>query len=86
MSSSGRKPKTSLRDFRVKSTLDDSYRNGIFELETDLSATTCPCAFHAEVSFELLDPVGKVVASETKPVAVQSHGEKNRPLQRATAA
>ncbi len=30
-------PRTSLRDFRVKSTLDDSYRDGIFELETTVA-------------------------------------------------
>ncbi|WP_416349500.1 glycoside hydrolase family 2 TIM barrel-domain containing protein [Proteiniphilum sp.] len=67
-------PKTSLRDFRVTSTLDDSYRNGILELETTVSNYQSG-ASHADVSYELLDPSGKVVASETKPIAVQSHGE-----------
>lgn len=32
-------PKTSLRDFRVKSTLDDNYKNGIFELKPPLAIT-----------------------------------------------
>ena len=67
-------PKTSLRDFRVKSTLDESYRNGIFELETTVSNYQSGASY-AEVSYELLDPNGKVVASETKPVGVQGLGE-----------
>lgn len=67
-------PKTSLRDFRVKSTLDDSYQNGIFELETTVS-NYGPGASYADVTFELLDPSGKSVATETKPVSVQGNGE-----------
>ena len=67
-------PKTSLRDFRLKSTLDDSYRNGIFELETTVSNYQSGTSL-AEVSYELLDPSGKVVSTATKPIAIQSHGE-----------
>lgn len=67
-------PKTSLRDFRVKSTLDDDYLNGIFELETTVSNYQSGASY-ANVSYELLDPYGKVVSSQTKPIAVQSHGE-----------
>ncbi len=46
-----RKPRTSLRDFRVKST-DESYRDGIFELETTV-ANYGRGASAAEVSYEL---------------------------------
>lgn len=67
-------PKTSLRDFRVKSTLDENYRNGIFELETTVGNYQSGASY-AEVSYELLDHLGKIVTSETKPIAVQSHGE-----------
>ena len=67
-------PKTSLRDFRVKSTLDDTYKNGIFELETTVS-NYAQSASYAQVSYELLDASGKAVASETKPVSVQGNGE-----------
>ncbi len=67
-------PKTSLRDFRVKSTLDDSYRHGIFELETTVSNYKSGVSY-AEVSYELLDPSGKVVAAATKLIGIQSHGE-----------
>lgn len=67
-------PKTSLRDFRVTSTLDESYLNGIFELETTVANYQSGASF-ADVSYELLDHLGKVVTSETKPIAVTSHGE-----------
>jgi beta-galactosidase len=67
-------PKTSLRDFRVKSILDDSYSNGIFELETTISNYN-PGVSHAEVSYELLDGAGKTVASGSKPVSIQGNGE-----------
>lgn len=67
-------PKTSLRDFRVKSTLDDSYKNGIFELETTVSNYAQGVSY-AEVSYELLDTAGKQVASGSKAIGVQRQGE-----------
>ncbi len=67
-------PKTSLRDFRVKSTLDDTYKNGIFELETTVANYVSGASF-ANVSYELTDVSGKTVASETKPISVKSLGE-----------
>ena len=67
-------PKTSLRDFRVKSTLDDSYKNGIFELETTVSNYDGGASY-AEVSYELLDKVGKTVASGSKSLSIQGGGE-----------
>ncbi len=67
-------PKTSLRDFRVKSTLDDTYKNGIFELETTVS-NYAQGASYAEVSYELLDASDKAVASGTKSISVQGNGE-----------
>lgn len=66
-------PRTSLRDFRVKSTLDDSYRDGIFELETTV-ANYGRGASAAEVSYELLDSSGNSVAAGSKPVSVHSNG------------
>ncbi|WP_436418162.1 DUF4981 domain-containing protein [Petrimonas sulfuriphila] len=67
-------PKTSLRDFRVKSTLDDSYQNGIFELETTVSNYS-PGVSYAEVFYELLDAAGKTAASGSQAVSVQGQGE-----------
>lgn len=67
-------PKTSLRDFRVKSTLDDSYKNGVFELETTVNNYASGASF-AQVSYELLDASGKTVASEAKSIDIQGNGE-----------
>ena len=67
-------PKTSLRDFRVKSTLDDSYKNGLFELETTISNYSSGVS-NADVTFELLDAAGKMVATGKKPVSIQGYGE-----------
>ncbi len=67
-------PKTSLRDFRVISTLDDTYKNGIFELETTVS-NYGKVFSDAQVSYELIDASGRTVLSDSKPISVQSRGE-----------
>ena len=54
------RPKTSVRDFRVKSTLADNYTDGIFGLSVDLSGVDSP---RAHVVSELIDPQGKTVAT-----------------------
>lgn len=66
-------PRTSLRDFRVKSTLDEHYRDGIFELETSV-ANYGRGASAAEVSYELLDKTGNRVATGSKRLSVHSNG------------
>lgn len=67
-------PKTSLRDFRVKSTLDDNYKDGIFALETTVRNYKQGPAF-AQVTYELLDHNGTTVLSDTKPISMQGNGE-----------
>lgn len=67
-------PKTSLRDFRVKSTLDDSYLNGIFELETTVRNYSSSVSY-GEVNYKLLDNEGNVVLTDSKPIGVQGGGE-----------
>lgn len=67
-------PKTSLRDFRVKSTLDDTYKQGVFELETTVRNYEQGPSF-GQVTYELLDPTGKKVLSESKPISMQGRGE-----------
>lgn len=62
-------PKAALKDFRVKSTLDDSYKNGLFALNTDLrnhhkAGTTL------SLTYELIDPQGKVISTEQKSVEI----------------
>lgn len=66
-------PRTSLRDFRVKSTLDEHYRDGIFELETSV-ANYGRGASSAEVSYELLNETGNRVATGSKRLSVHSNG------------
>jgi beta-galactosidase len=63
-----------LRDFRVKSTLDDSYLNGIFELETTIRNYSSKVSY-AEVNYKLLDSENNVVLTGSKPIGVQSGGE-----------
>lgn len=62
-------PKTSVQDFRVISTLDDSYTNGIFNLAIDLKNKTKETQ-SLTVGYELLDSKGNVVASEEDKVFV----------------
>lgn len=67
-------PKTSLRDFRVKSTLDDSYLNGIFELETTVRNYSESVSY-ANVNYKLLDDKGNIILNNSKPIGVQKGGE-----------
>lgn len=67
-------PKTSLRDFRVISTLDDSYKNGVFELETTVRNYGNSVSY-ADVTFELLNQSGETILTETKPIGIQRGGE-----------
>ena len=62
-------PKAAVRDFRIKSTLDDTYKNGILALEADLRNHR-DAAANLTFAYELLDRQGKVVASEEKTVSV----------------
>ena len=57
-------PKAALKDFRVKSTLDDSYKNGIFSLNVDLRNHE-KAATNLTLVYELLDAQGKVTVSYT---------------------
>lgn len=65
-------PKTSLADFRVKSTLDDTYKNGVFALGMDVKNSNAQTS-QAQVSYEILDAEGKVVKTETKKVDVAAN-------------
>lgn len=64
-------PKASLADFRVKSTLDDTYKNGVFALGMDIKNSNAKDV-NTKVTYEILDNSGKVVKSETKNVPVAS--------------
>lgn len=81
-------PKVSLRDFEVKSTLDDGYKNGIFGLEVTLANygyddlnevnnwKPIPYAV-ADVKYELIDSNGKTVASGNEKVSIKGRGEES---------
>ena len=64
-------PKASVQDFRITSTLDDTYRNGIFRLQIDLKNHRASTA-NLSVSYELTDKNGKTVASEEQPAQVEN--------------
>lgn len=54
-------PKTHVRDFNVVSTLDDTYKNGIFRLNVDV-ASPAAISSGVTVAYELLDAARKTVA------------------------
>ena len=60
-------PKVRLRDFFAKATLDESYTNGIFDLDVELKNYT-ETKTTSSVTYEILGDACKTVASETKPV------------------
>ena len=62
-------PKANIRDFRVVSTLDDTYTNGIFKLAVDLKNHTQETK-NLNVGYELLDAKGNLVTSEANDIWV----------------
>lgn len=58
-------PKTAIQDFRVISTLDDTYKTGIFKLAIDLKNHE-EKAKNLTISYELIDDSGKTIATECK--------------------
>jgi beta-galactosidase len=65
-------PKTSIRDFRVVSTLDDTYKNGIFRLGIDLT-NSGNASGNISVKYELLDKNGRIVTSENKDITLKNN-------------
>lgn len=66
-------PKASIQDFRVISTLDDTYTNGIFKLAVDLKNHTQETK-SLNVGYELLDAKGNLVKSEANDIWVSPAG------------
>ena len=56
-------PKTHVRDFLVVSTLDDTYKNGIFKLGKSIAGQIHP---NLSLSYELLDAKGNIVAQDIR--------------------
>lgn len=81
-------PKVSLRDFRVKSMLDNTYKNGVFQLEMTLANYGLgdlieennyhPIPYqNADISYELIDSAGKTIASASETVSIKGRGEES---------
>lgn len=64
-------PKAAVRDFRITSTLDDTYRNGIFKLSVDLRNRKTTDS-QLTVAYDLLDKQGKSVANAEQTLQVQA--------------
>lgn len=60
-------PKTAIKDFRVVSTLDDTYKNGKFELAVDITNNDLK-EKKVQVKYELKDAKGAVVSSGSEDV------------------
>ncbi len=67
-------PRVAMRDFRVKSTLDDSYNNGIFVLEADVHNHKSS-AGNISVAYEIVDAAGGTVTSGEQTVNVAAGKE-----------
>lgn len=65
-------PKTAIQDFRIISTLDDSYTNGIFKLAVDIKNTSNNLS-NAKINYQLFDTNKKVVTSGSKDITVKTN-------------
>ncbi|MDD3309674.1 MAG: beta-galactosidase, partial [Dysgonamonadaceae bacterium] len=68
-------PKTQVRDFVVVSTLNDTYKDGIFSLKTMIRNNNDKTS-NAEIKYELLDANNRVVASDKQTITLSSGEEK----------
>ena len=62
-------PKVRLRDFFARSSLDESYTNGVFDLDVELKNHTGQ-KVNPSVMYEIIDDAGKTIASETKSIQI----------------
>ena len=65
-------PKVAVNDYRVISTLDDTYKDGIFKLAVDIKNHTSQTQ-DIEVVYELLDANKQVVATSTNKVNAKAN-------------
>ena len=62
-------PKVRIRDFFAQATLDETYTNGIFNLDVELKKHTIGKS-NSTVTYEIIDDEGNGIATETKVVEV----------------
>jgi beta-galactosidase len=70
-------PKTAVRDFRIVSTLDNTYRNGIFKLSVEVK-NTGNAAHPVDVSYELFGKNRQPVSSASSRITVEA--ESSQPV------
>jgi beta-galactosidase len=63
-------PKTAVNDFRIISTLNDTYKDGIFKLDVDVK-NTLTNTVSAKVSYKLVDKNKKVILSSVNSAQIQ---------------
>lgn len=63
-------PKTAINDFEVVSTLDDSYKDGIFKLGVGIKNTSSEDR-NINVKYELLDESGRLIRTDSKSISVR---------------
>lgn len=73
-------PKTRIKDFTILSTLDDTYKNGIFKLDATLYNNTSADK-SVEIAYELLDARHNNVASGQSPCNIQANSSGNISLE-----
>lgn len=66
-------PKTAIKDFRVVSSLNDTYKDGIFKLGVDIKNSNST-AKSVVVKYDLVDAMGKTVASSSQKLDVKANG------------
>lgn len=66
-------PKTAIKDFRVVSTLNDTYKDGIFKLGIDLKNTNVTDK-NITVKYDLFDSKGNAIISGSKELRVKGNG------------
>lgn len=67
-------PKTAVRDFYVKSSLENDYKDGDFKLQVQLKNSE-PKAEQVKLTYEILDKSGAIVASESKTAKLAANSE-----------
>ena len=65
-------PKTAVKDFKVVSTLDDTYKDGIFKLGIDVK-NAANTEKNATVKYQLLDAKGNAVTTGERKVTVKAN-------------
>lgn len=67
-------PKVAIKDFRVKSTLDDTYKNGIFKLEMDIRNRSNQTSKDYIIGYQLIDPkTDKMIANSQFNTTIQAN-------------